>query len=146
MSSDEEDVFIISALCEEAEKQIKKKESVGYIIYVENVKSMTKLNSIIIRMSHGQFMKLLGYLKPEIERQNTSFRQAIGPEERLAVCLRWRYLTVFFILFLDAGVDDDDDIGVGGDSWLRGIRLDQLHLRIAWEKLPFEKLYIQLVT
>nr|CAI5840911.1 unnamed protein product [Callosobruchus analis] len=32
------------------------------------------------------------------------------------------------------------------NSWLRGIRLDQLHLRIAWEKLTFEKLYIQLVT
>nr|CAI5854415.1 unnamed protein product [Callosobruchus analis] len=138
MSSDEEDVFIISALCEEAEKQIKKKESVGYIIYVENVKSMTKLNSIIIRMSHGQFMKLLGYLKPEIERQNTSFRQAIGPEERLAVCLRW--IGKFSV------ASDILKINFLLNSWLRGIRLDQLHLRIAWEKLPFEKLYIQLVT
>lgn len=45
LSSDEEEVFIIAALCEEAEKKIRREESVGYIIYVKNVK--LRVNSIL---------------------------------------------------------------------------------------------------
>ncbi|XP_022910414.2 uncharacterized protein [Onthophagus taurus] len=40
-------------------------------------------------MTPLKFRQLLGMLEPHITRQNTRYRMAIGPEERLVVCLRF---------------------------------------------------------
>ncbi|KAJ8946584.1 hypothetical protein NQ314_008839 [Rhamnusium bicolor] len=39
-------------------------------------------------MSHEKFQTLLDILTPDLTRENTTFRVAIGPKERLAICLR----------------------------------------------------------
>lgn len=41
------------------------------------------------RMSNAKFTTLLDTLSPHILRQNTTYRVAIEPEQRLAVCLRY---------------------------------------------------------
>jgi hypothetical protein len=40
------------------------------------------------RMTYGEFMTPLNMLGPYLLRKNTSFREAVGPKERLALCLR----------------------------------------------------------
>lgn len=40
------------------------------------------------RMSQDKFYELLELIKPDIEKKDTTFRQAIPSEERLATCLR----------------------------------------------------------
>jgi hypothetical protein len=39
-------------------------------------------------MTHEKFKFLLYVLKPDISRENISFREAVGPKERLSICLR----------------------------------------------------------
>jgi hypothetical protein len=39
-------------------------------------------------MTHEKFMQLFDVLEEDITEQNTTFRESIGPTERLAVCLR----------------------------------------------------------
>ncbi|XP_068082944.1 uncharacterized protein [Anabrus simplex] len=41
------------------------------------------------RMSHYDFMRLLGFIEADIQQMNTSFRECITPAEKLAVCLRF---------------------------------------------------------
>lgn len=38
------------------------------------------------RMSHAKFITLLDILRTHLLRQNTTYREALGPEERLVVC------------------------------------------------------------
>jgi hypothetical protein len=38
--------------------------------------------------SNLQFLRLLDIITPGLTKYNTSFRKAVGPEERLAVCVR----------------------------------------------------------
>lgn len=40
------------------------------------------------RMQQYKFYDLLKLIEPMLQKQNTSFREAISPTERLAVCLR----------------------------------------------------------
>jgi hypothetical protein len=40
------------------------------------------------RMTLEKFTVLLRLLQPDLSRENTSFREAVGPKERLSVCLR----------------------------------------------------------
>lgn len=40
------------------------------------------------RMSQEKFYELLDIIRPDIEKQDTTFRLAIPSEERLATCLR----------------------------------------------------------
>lgn len=40
------------------------------------------------RMPQCKFYELLKLIEPMLQKQNTSFREAISPTERLAVCLR----------------------------------------------------------
>jgi hypothetical protein len=40
------------------------------------------------RMTHENFTVFLHLLKPDISTENTSFREAVGPKERLSICLR----------------------------------------------------------
>jgi hypothetical protein len=39
------------------------------------------------RMIYGEYVTLLNMLGPNLSRENTSFRAAVGPKERLALCL-----------------------------------------------------------
>jgi hypothetical protein len=39
-------------------------------------------------MTYGKFITLLDMLGPNLSRENTSFREAVGPKELLALCLR----------------------------------------------------------
>jgi hypothetical protein len=39
-------------------------------------------------MTYGKFMTLLDMLGPNLSMENTYFREAVGPKERLALCLR----------------------------------------------------------
>lgn len=48
------------------------------------------------RMSHVKFSTFLKILSPHILRENTKYRDAITPEERLAVCLRYVLKTINF--------------------------------------------------
>lgn len=41
------------------------------------------------RMSRENFYNLLELVRPKIEKKNTSFRDAVPPEIRLAICLRY---------------------------------------------------------
>jgi hypothetical protein len=41
------------------------------------------------RMSRENFYKLLHIVRPKIEKNNTYFREAVPPEIRLAICLRY---------------------------------------------------------
>ena len=40
------------------------------------------------RMSQSQFYELLTKIQTKIQKQNTTFREAISPKEKLMVCLR----------------------------------------------------------
>lgn len=40
------------------------------------------------RMSASSFDELLGLVQHDLQKQDTSFRQSISPEEKLAICLR----------------------------------------------------------
>ncbi|XP_029344031.1 uncharacterized protein LOC103309790 [Acyrthosiphon pisum] len=42
-----------------------------------------------LRMSQSQFYVLLTKIQPKIQKQNTTFREAISPKEKLMVCLRF---------------------------------------------------------
>jgi hypothetical protein len=42
-------------------------------------------------MTHEKFTVLLDLLKADTSRENTTFREAVGPEEQLSVCLRCLY-------------------------------------------------------
>ena len=44
---------------------------------------------VYFRMACGKFMTLLDMMEPSLSRQNTSFREAVRPKERLALCWRW---------------------------------------------------------
>lgn len=43
---------------------------------------------IYIRMTKKEFDVLYGFLESRLRKQNTNFREALPPEERLLVCLR----------------------------------------------------------
>lgn len=40
------------------------------------------------RMSHEKYCELLEILRQDLQKQTTTFREPIKPEERLAICLR----------------------------------------------------------
>jgi len=101
MESDEEELVVIALLAEEEERRGKKRKHDMWIHDIFKKRSQHReyhtlftdlLNDDVkffqyFRMSQAKFTTLLDILSPHILRQNTTYREAIRPEERLAVCL-----------------------------------------------------------
>lgn len=104
MDSSSEDDFVIALLIsedEEVSKKKKRKKAMWIHDICKRRHSDSEYNTLFenlqrdetkffqyFRMSCQKFYELLDILRPELLRQNTRFRRAIPPEERLAVCLR----------------------------------------------------------
>lgn len=67
----------------------KKRETEGEFatLYKELIDDETKFVQYF-RMSRNCFITLLAKLEPHLNKQDTRWRKAIPPKERLAVCLR----------------------------------------------------------
>ena len=100
--SDGELAVIVLLLDEEAKKKrikrrkrkqvhliIKKRKLDGeyYTLFKDLLKYDDKFNQYF-RMPQCKFYDLLKLIEPKLQKQNTSFREAISPTERLTVCLR----------------------------------------------------------
>jgi hypothetical protein len=50
------------------------------------------------RMTYAKFVTLLYMLGPNLSKENTSFREAVGPKERLALCFNemWVFVIKLF--------------------------------------------------
>ncbi|KAL5239368.1 hypothetical protein ACI65C_013369 [Semiaphis heraclei] len=103
MESDEELVIITLLLDEEDEEEsrgnkrkhrmwihdiFKKRSQFGeyHTLFTDLLNDDVKFFQYF-RMSHAKFTTLLDILRPHILRQNTTYREAIEPEQKLAVCL-----------------------------------------------------------
>ncbi|KAK5649592.1 hypothetical protein RI129_000621 [Pyrocoelia pectoralis] len=99
MSDSEEELITVGCLLVEEEETIKKRK-----VWVHNIckrrPGFSEFNALFpdlledevkffqyFRMSHGKFIGLLETLQPELIRNNTRFRRAVGTKERLAVTL-----------------------------------------------------------
>lgn len=105
LSSCEEDVLSVGLLlCDEEEEEEEimqrkrsfwvhpinqKRRRLGefYHLYPDLEKDPKKYFQYF-RMTQCKFSELLDIIRPHLEYQNTKFRRAVSPEERLAVCLR----------------------------------------------------------
>lgn len=104
MEESDEEVVVACLLAEEEEleKSVKRKHSIWihnifkkrsehgeyHTLFPDLLNDDTKFFQYF-RMSQDKFNYLVDILKPHLLRQNTTYREAIGPEERLAVCLRY---------------------------------------------------------
>ncbi|KAF0714885.1 protein ALP1-like [Aphis craccivora] len=112
MESDEELVIIALLLDEEDEEErrgnkrkhrmwihdiFKKRSQFGeyHTLFTDLLNDDVKFFQYF-RMSHAKFKTLLDILSPHILRQNTTYREAIEPEQKLAVCLRYVLKTISF--------------------------------------------------
>lgn len=100
-SSSEEDFVIACAVAEEEEHNMNRKrkpwihninlrrEIYGefHHLHGDLLKDERKFFQYY-RMSPEKFTELVALLQPNIQRQHTKFRRAIGVDERLSVCLR----------------------------------------------------------
>lgn len=101
----EEQFFVVACLLAEEEENAKKPKKRKHNMWIHDIFMKRSergeyhtlfpdlLNDDIkffenFRMSEAKFNFLVEILKPYLLRQNTTYREAIGPEERLAVCLR----------------------------------------------------------
>jgi hypothetical protein len=97
---EEEEEIVMSLLSEEEQKKRKRQR-----FWVQNVCKARMIHREFhflypdlleyeakffeyFRMTYGEFMTLLNMLGPNLSRENTSFREAVGSKERLALCLR----------------------------------------------------------
>lgn len=104
--SDEEQFVVVACMLAEEEDLEKKANKRKHSIWVHNIfkkrsehgEYHTLFPDLLnddtkffqyFRMSQDKFNYLVDILKPHLLRQNTTYREAIGPEERLAVCLRY---------------------------------------------------------
>ncbi|KAL0879747.1 hypothetical protein ABMA27_003460 [Loxostege sticticalis] len=103
--SDEEQIVVVACLLaeeEELEKKVKRKHSIWIHDIFKKRSEHGEYHTLFpdlsnddikffqyFRMSQAKFHYLVDTLKPHLLRQNTKYREAIGPEERLAVCLRY---------------------------------------------------------
>lgn len=97
----EEDLIVMSLILDEEEqinKQKKRKwvheawrkrevEGEFHTLYKELLDDQTKFFEYF-RMSESTFNVLLSKLEVHLKKQNTHWRKAITPKEKLAVCLR----------------------------------------------------------
>jgi hypothetical protein len=100
-SSEEEEIVIVSLLSEEGQEKKRKRRK----FWVHNICKKRMIHGEFhslcpelledeakffeyFRMTYGMFVTLLDMLGPNLSRENTSFREAVGPKERLALCLR----------------------------------------------------------
>jgi hypothetical protein len=100
-SEEEEELVITSLLSEEEQKKNRKRRR----FWVHNICKERMIHGEFqslypdlledkanffeyFRMTYGKFMTLLYMLGPNLSKENTSFREAVGPKERLALCLR----------------------------------------------------------
>jgi hypothetical protein len=100
-SSEEEEIVLVSLLSEEEQKKKRKRRRFWvhkickkrmihgefHSLYPDLLEDEAKFFEYF-RMTYGKFMTLLDMLGPNLSRENTSFREAVGPKERLALCLR----------------------------------------------------------
>lgn len=104
--SDEEQFVVVACLLAEEEDLEKKANNRKHSIWVHNIfkkrsehgEYHTLFPDLLIddtkffqyfHMSQFKFSYLVDILKPHLLRQNTAYMEAIGPEERFAVCLRY---------------------------------------------------------
>jgi len=114
MESNEEEVVVIDLLAAEEEEEERRRKKRKHDMWIHDIfKKIWQhgeyhtlftdlLNDDVkffqyFRMSHAKFTILLDILSPHLLRQNTKYREAIEPEERLAVCLRYVLKTISFI-------------------------------------------------
>lgn len=71
-------------------KMLQKRKTEGeyHTLYKELVDDERKFYQYF-RMSKYQFYYLLDKISTDIKKENTTFREAISPREKLAVCLRY---------------------------------------------------------
>jgi hypothetical protein len=86
-SSEDEEIVIMSLLSEEEQKKKRMIHCEFHSLYPDLLEDEAKFFEYF-RMTYGEFMTLLNMLGPNLSRENTSFREAVGPKERLALCLR----------------------------------------------------------
>jgi hypothetical protein len=100
-SSEEKEIVTASMLSEEEQKKERKTGSFWvhsmcktrmvrgdfHSLYPDLLEDEAKFFEYF-RMTYGEFMALLNKLGHSLSRENTSFREAVEPEERLALCLR----------------------------------------------------------
>jgi hypothetical protein len=100
-SSEEEDIVIVSLFSDEEQKKKRKRRRFWvhnickkriihgefHSLYPDLLEDEAKFFEYF-RMTYGKFMTLLDMRGPNLSRENTSFREAVGPKERLALCLR----------------------------------------------------------
>ena len=68
---------------------LKDRESEGefHTLYPHLIDDETKFFNYF-RMNIGTFEKILSKIEDDLKKENTPYREAINPRERLAVCLR----------------------------------------------------------
>lgn len=111
LSSEDEEVFVVAALlCEEDDDKNaeskrkfwvhpinKKRRLLGefHHLFPDLERDHCKFFQYF-RMSRMKFQELLDIICPALTFQNTTFRRAVSPEERLAVCLRYVFIPQVF--------------------------------------------------
>lgn len=103
MSDSEEEIVVISCMLAEEENKIKKKRRKKWIHNINKKREKygeyhTLFRDLqedavkffqYFRMSYERFTVLLEILGPHLRKQDTTFRKAIDPKERLTVFLRY---------------------------------------------------------
>lgn len=98
-SSDEDEVLLMAHLYIKATKKRKRRWWVHTIL--QKRKKFGEYHRLVkeleldgerfqqyFRLTREQFAHILGIVGPHLQRQNTNWREALSPRERLAICLR----------------------------------------------------------
>jgi hypothetical protein len=94
----EEEFICIAFLLDEKERKSRKrkrvhesllqrKEGECFTLYKELVEVSVRFHQYF-RMSESMYLNLLSLIEEDLMKKNTTFREAISPREKLAVCLR----------------------------------------------------------
>ena len=108
--SDSDEIIVACLLIEEEERRKKKRHKRFWVHNIHKKRSdhgefHTLFPDLMeddnffqyYRMTHEKFTSLLDMLLLDLTRQNTSFRKAVGPNERFSVSLR--YLCIIFSFY-----------------------------------------------
>lgn len=110
MDSSDEEMFLFQILLEEDEEPERKKrkhkiwlheicQRRGQYGEFHHLMLDLKRDSIkffnYFRMSFEKFEKLLNSVRDDLTKENTKFRRPVDPEERLAVCLRYKLVNSY---------------------------------------------------
>jgi hypothetical protein len=95
----EEKLICIAVLLDEEERKSRKRKRVHesllqikeegeyFTLYKELVEDSVRFRQYF-RMSESMYLNLLSLIEEDLMKKNTTFREAISPREKLAVCLR----------------------------------------------------------